>query len=282
MNIKECLVYAQNQLKGYNLADYKAEARLIILYLFKLNTTDLLLSYNKKASIFKLIRLKLLLLKRKKGIPLFYILKSKHFWNYDFFVNKNVLIPRNETELIIEYVLKYKQSKDKAYKILDIGTGSGVLGLTLLKEYKNANALLIDCSFKALNVAKKNAKNLLCSNRARFSCSYLVNSIKEGEKFDIIVANLPYICISEISEMSEETKKFEPKLALYAKNEGLALYEELFKSIKNILTPNGIFIFEFGYKQSEKIEKLCKENGFKNYYILPDLNKINRFCLLYL
>ncbi len=281
MLVKECIFYLQQSLKKSSLQEYKLESKLILSHVLGVSLSNLILLQNKHLTLLQIFKIKRILKKRKKHIPLHYIFKVKHFWENDFKVNKNVLIPRNESEMIIEYVLKYKKDKAKNYNILDLGTGSGILGLTLLKEYENANALLVDYSQKALKVAKKNAKKLGCNNRASFLHSYLLNNLKSNNKFDIIVANLPYIDIKEQDFMLYETKKYEPKMALYAEDEGLALYKELLPCIKNFLNKNGIFIFEFGFKQAELIEGLCKQEGFNNYYILKDLNNIQRFCLIY-
>ncbi len=281
MLVKECIFYLQQELKKSSLQEYKLESRLILSHVLGVSLSNLILLQNKHLTILQIFKIKRILKKRKKHIPLHYIFKVKHFWEHDFKVNKNVLIPRNESEMIIEYVLKYKKDKAKNYNILDIGTGSGILGITLLKEYKNANALLVDYSKKALKVATQNAKKLGCKNRASLVHSYLLNNIDKNNKFDIIVANLPYIDINEQEFMLYETKKYEPKMALYAEDEGLALYKELLPCIKNFLNKNGIFIFEFGFKQAELVKGFCKQEGFSNYYILKDLNNIQRFCLIY-
>ena len=198
----------------------------------------------------------------KKNEPVSKIINRKSFWAHDFFVNENVLDPRPETELIIETAL-IKFRADKKIKILDIGTGSGCILLSLLFEFKNAVGIGIDVSEKAIEVAEKNKENI-GDNRAEFlveSCSEFFEKHRD-EKFDLIVSNPPYIKTGDIETLDENVKNFDPIVALNGGEDGLLCYREFSPIARNMLNENGIFILEIGYGQQKDVVKILEENNF--------------------
>ncbi len=188
-----------------------------------------------------------------KKYPIQYLIGYVNFYGYKLYVNENVLIPRYETELLVEKTIKYvkKIFDNQKINILDLGTGSGAIAITLKKEL-NANVTAIDISKEALKTAQKN------SNENNVIINFINNNMLEGidEKFDLIISNPPYISHDE--EIMDTVKLYEPHLALYAENKGLYYYEEILKRISNNLNSKYIIAFEIGYKQANEIKQLVK------------------------
>lgn len=213
-------------------------------------------------------RIEKFLKQRKKHKPLAYVLKSAEFFGFDFFVDKNVLIPRPETEELVELVSK---NINKNSQVLDIGTGSGAIAITLQK-LTNASVLAVDISRKALSVAKKNAKKL--DANVEFLRSNLFENLCE-KTFDVIVSNPPYISEDEFKTLDKDVRDFEPKLALVTENDGLAIYEKIINQAPKHLSENGKIFFEVGHMQAEKVKSLL-EKDFENITIKKDLEGKNR------
>lgn len=213
--------------------------------------------------------------KLKKGIPVQYIIGNVDFYGYKFFVNKNVLIPRFETEYLIEKLIKLiKKNFSYPVKIADLGTGSGVIAITLKKEI-DASVAAFDISNKALKVAKKNAKlNQVSINLQRRDIRKQI-----AGKYDVIVSNPPYIGKKDTIE--PKVLKHEPKLALFAKNNGLEYYEKILSYAGNILNEKNIIAFEIGMNQGDDILKITKKyfNNAK-VFIEKDLTGKNRYIFI--
>lgn len=192
--------------------------------------------------------------KLNKNYPVQYLIGNVSFYGYKIIVNKNVLIPRFETETLVEktinYIKKYNLTEGN---VLDIGTGSGCIPITLKKELGNLNITAIDKSGKALKVAKKNIKN----NKVNIALiKEDVYKYKPINKYDILISNPPYI---DYDEIIDEKCKYEPKMALYAKNKGLSFYEYIIKTSKKYLNKKSILAFEIGYKQGAYLKKYTKK-----------------------
>ena len=255
------------------ISEYEQEAskknprlrRDILLMISKIKNIsfDSLLLFPEKFSLNDLEEKKLrqFIARYQKNEPVSKIINRKSFWSHDFFVNENVLDPRPETELIIETAL-IKFHIDEKIKILDIGTGSGCILLSLLAEFKNAIGIGIDASEKAIEVAEINKKSIGI-DRAKFlaeSCEqYFSNHL---EKFDLIVSNPPYIKTSDIETLDENVKNFDPHTALDGGEDGLRYYREFSSIARNMLNENGIFLLEIGYGQQKDVVKILEENDF--------------------
>lgn len=213
--------------------------------------------------------------KLNKGVPVQYIVGEVDFYGYLFNVNENVLIPRFETEQLVEFTIDYaKKLFNKKIDIVDLGTGSGCIAITLKKELE-CNMDAVDISDKALEIAKINAKN----NNVDINF-YLGDMLKPlSKKYDIIISNPPYISYDE--EIMEIVKNNEPSLALYADNNGLFYYEEILKNCKENLNNKFLIAFEIGYKQADDIKKLVL-NYLDNVKVIikKDLNKLDRFVFI--
>ena len=211
----------------------------------------------------------------QNGEPVQYIVGNVNFYGNEIKVNKNVLIPRFETEELVEYTISYikKMFKEKI-NIIDLGTGSGCIAITLKKKI-NSNVSAIDISKEALEVARENAK------KNKVEIDFIQNDMLDNisNKFDVIISNPPYISKNE--EIQDIVRKNEPSLALYADNEGLYYYEKIIKQAKKNLKEKFIIAFEIGYMQGEKIKKIAEQNYPKAEVVLKkDLQGKDRFIFI--
>ena len=210
-----------------------------------------------------------------KNEPISKIINKKAFWMHDFFVNEDVLDPRPETELIIEAALEIFNFEEHL-KILDIGTGSGCILLSLLTEFRNSSGIGIDISKKAIEVAEINRKNQENDRAAFLAEGFEEYFSKHFEKFDLVVTNPPYIKTADIEKLDENVKNFDPISALDGGEDGLKFYGDLAPLVKKILNPNGFFITEIGYGQAKDVVKILEENHFFMENLLNDLSGIER------
>ena len=217
-----------------------------------------------------------LIKKRSIGTPVSYLTGKKNFWNSEFQINKNVLIPRPDTELIIQEALKLTKNKNKL-RVLDIGTGSGCLILTILKEKKNFSGIGIDISKKCLNLAKINRDNFALGNRVKFLKSDIDN-FNYG-KYDLIVSNPPYIKKFDLKYLEKDVYGYEPILALDGGVDGLFGIKKVISNSSKFIKKNGILIIEIAFDQTDKVKKILKENGYFIKDVVKDLAKNNR-CLI--
>ena len=204
-------------------------------------------------------------------MPLAYIVGDAEFYGLTFVVNEDVLIPRPETEEVVSEALKYINSTSK---VLDIGTGSGVIAVTVAKK-KACNVTAVDISESALEIAKQNAKNN--NVEVEFIKSDLFEAIG-GRKFDVIISNPPYISEKEYQSLMPEVKDYEPRLALVAEENGLKIYKQIIKDASKHLNKNGKIVLEIGYNQGEKIKNLL-EKDFEEIKILKDLQGQDRIAV---
>lgn len=251
-------------LKDNGVVDYENNTTQLFLWVLKVNKVELLLKQQISNKEYK--KLKQLVLKRAKHYPLQYLIKSVEFFGNKIIVNKNVLIPRNETEQLCEMVAKNSNNK----KVLDLCSGSGCIGLGI-KLNSSADVTLSDISSGALKVAKKNAKQNKLN--VKFIKSNLFENIKE--KFDIIVSNPPYIKTCDLINLQPEVK-FEPMVALDGKDDGLFFYKKIIEEAPKFLNDFGEIYFEFGLGQEQSIKKLLSKD-FECIKIFKDYYNKNRF-----
>ncbi|MBI5178264.1 MAG: peptide chain release factor N(5)-glutamine methyltransferase [Nitrospinae bacterium] len=208
-----------------------------------------------------------LLARRAAGEPVFYITGKKEFHNYVFYVDPSVLIPRPETEEMVEAALKrFPGPEPKA--VCDVGTGSGCIGITLALERPQWRVTAVDVSEKALEVAKINAQHLNAAN-ITFAKSDLFSAVPE--KFDLIVSNPPYVDVAVRGGLQVEVRKFEPPIALFAEESGLKVIRQLVAEAAEHLNPGGAFFCEIGYDQKEAVEKLFYPAVWKEVVFIKDL-----------
>jgi len=214
---------------------------------------------------------------KNKHIPIQYIEGHAPFFGYEFIVNKNVLIPRFETEELVENTINYinKHFDNKNIKVLDLCTGSGCIGITLKKEIPNLEVTISDISKKALEVAKKNAENL--NAKIKIIESDLFDKI--NEKYDIIISNPPYVKNDE--DVQKIVKNNEPHIALYAGIDGLDYYKRILKDISKYINKKSLIVFEIGYLQGNEIKQIANENGFNNIVSKKDLSEKDRMIFIF-
>ena len=269
MNYQELLVDASKQLKTYKFNSAKLDAELILSKILGLSREKILLNLNDKINDKVFENFNYYLKLRKQNRPIAHILGFKDFWKYKFKVDKNVLIPRPETELIIEQALKNLPNLSNK-NILDIGTGSGCIIISIIKERENCKATAIDKSLKALKVAKLNAEMHHVLKKIKFLNidvdKYFAN------KYDLIVSNPPYIKDSEILSLDKDVKLNEPKLALSGGKSGLNKVFKVIKKSQELLKTNGKLILEIGDKQSKEVKKYLIKNNFNQIKIFKDLS----------
>ncbi len=216
---------------------------------------------------------KLLLKKRLKFEPVSKIINSKHFWKSEFFVNHDVLDPRPESELIINEVLKNILDKNKKLKILDIGTGSGCLAISLAKEFMNSFITAIDISDNALKVARKNIFKHRCENQIKLIKTELYNI---NDTFDVIVSNPPYIDDEEYKNLQIDILNFEPKIALLGGKNGLNFYKLFAKRIEKLMKNKSFFICEIGSGQLGPLKTIFSKTNLTLKKITKDIQNIDR------
>ena len=217
----------------------------------------------------------------REKFPVQYLLNEQEFYGRKFYVDKGVLIPRQDTEILVEKMidtLKDKVLKNEIHpKILDIGVGSGIIGITAALEIESSYVLGVDISDKALETAQKNKEILKVSN-IKFLKSDLFENV-EFREFDMIVSNPPYISLNEVGIMSDDTLLHEPSEALFAENDGLYFYYEICQKASDYLADFGYLLFEIGYKKGKNVAKIMASSGFKNIEVVKDLAGLDRVVI---
>jgi len=276
MNIENILNEGINILQKHNIANPQLDSEILLSNSIKRDKKHIILNPKEILNLEQLGKFKSLIERRKKGEPIAYLINKKEFWKDEFFVNKDVLIPRPDTELIIEQVLK-TYSKNVQLQLLDIGTGSGCILLSILKERPNFYGTGIDISKKSINVSKFNAKQLNLTNRVKFFHSS-VDNFKNG-KYDIIVSNPPYIKQLSLKYLEKDVANFEPKLALNGGFDGFSKIRKVIDKASILVKKNGKFILEIGFNQKNKVIKALKEEGFYVNKALKDYGNNDR-CII--
>ena len=276
MNIENILNEGINILQKNKIANPQLDSEILLSNSIKRDKKHIILNPKEILNSEQLRKFKSLIERRKKGEPIAYLINKKEFWKDEFFVDKDVLIPRPDSELIIEQVLKI-YSKDVQLQVLDIGTGSGCILLSILKERSNFYGTGIDISKKSINVSKFNAKQLNLTNRVKFFHSS-VDNFNNG-KYDIIVSNPPYIEQLSLKYLEKDVVNFEPKLALSGGFDGFSKIRKVINKASILVKKNGKFVLEIGFNQKNKVIKILKEEGFYVNKAIKDYGNNDR-CII--
>ena len=268
---KACIILKQNGIQSANL-----DSEILMSKILEKDKKFILLNLKKELDKKNLIDFNKLINQRIKGKPIAYLVGVKSFWKYEFKVNENVLIPRPDTELLVEQVLKIFKNK-KYINLLDVGVGSGCIILSILKEKKYFKGTGIDLCPESLKICKINANKLGVSQRISLFNSDVDNS-KYG-KYDIIISNPPYINNLDLRKLNKDVKDFEPKLALNGGFEGLSEIKKVVNRSSKLIKKKGKLILEIAFDQKDKVKKLLKENNFYIDDIFQDLAKKDR-CIV--
>ena len=269
-------------LEKNDIEESKLIAEIVFSHILNIDRMMLFTKYRDDIEDEKIEKIRYFIQKiGREKFPVQYLLNEQEFYKRKFYVDKGVLIPRQDTEILVEKmidILKTKISKNQVHpKILDIGVGSGIIGITAALEVESSYVLGVDISEKALETAQKNKEILKVSN-IKFLKSDLFENV-EFKQFDMIVSNPPYISLNEVGIMSDDTLLHEPSEALFAENDGLYFYYEICQKAFDYLADFGYLLFEIGYKQGKNVSEIMKNFGFKNIDIIQDLAGLDRVVI---
>ena len=275
MNALELIQFGSNILREKNILSHTLDSEILLSNILKKSREEILINLDQEINEKNILKFEKLIERRAKKEPIAYILEEKEFWSKKFNINKNTLIPRPETELLVDKLLKI--FRERKISILDLGTGSGCILLSLLSELKNSIGVGIDVSKEAIFVAKINRHRLNLENRAKFFKQSIMSVI--NKKFDLVVSNPPYIERNNIKNLSEDIKRYEPRLALDGGNDGLDFIKKVIYKSKEVLKINGMLALEIGNEQIKKVSKILFDNNFRIVHLVNDY-KDNVRCVI--
>jgi len=275
MNALTLINIGTKELKQKKIESSRLDSEILLSKTLNKKREEILINLDQEICQKHRLEYKELIRRRSHNEPIAYILKEKEFWSKLFFVNSDTLIPRPETELMVEKLIKI--FKEKKISILDIGTGSGCILISLLSELKNSKGVGIDISKKALTIAKQNAEKHRILNSIKFLNKSLESEF--NQKFDLIVSNPPYIKSSEIKNLKEDIKRYEPRIALDGGNDGLDLIKKVIYKTEYILKVKGMLALEIGNEQFKKVSTILIKKNFKIEQIIKDY-KDNIRCII--
>lgn len=286
MNINQALNYYSKKLieitKDYKIA--YIETQILISHSLNLSKTKLISNALIELNENEINKIETLINRRLNFEPIAYITNKKEFYGIDFYVNNSVLIPRVETEEIIdlikEYINKKIDKKNKKFSVCDIGAGCGNIAITLKKLFENADITAIEINEKAMQVIKKNCENILQNKNSINIINADTLSFTLKNKFDIIVSNPPYVALKDKDNLQRDLY-FEPENALYSGYDGMDFYRNFFNIIDRYLKYNGAFFFEIGFNQGKELINICESFNIKNVEIKKDLSGKDRFLICY-
>ena len=278
MLVNEAIAFAEQELKRSNNLNSRLDSEILVSHLINIPRESIYSKLKENLPSNKTEELQKLVSRRVKKEPIAYILNNKEFWSTNFYVDRSVLIPRPETEVLIDLILSQISNKNNHLNILDIGTGSGCILISLLKELVKAKGIGVDKSTKAIAIAKKNSISQQVDNRTSFK-NVNLEEIKFDKKFDLIVSNPPYLPDVSLKNLNLDIKLYEPKIALQGGVQGVDFLYKIIGLASKILKINGLLALEIGDNQFHILAKYLKKNRFKilDKYIL--INKQVR-CLL--
>lgn len=276
LTVLEAIQLSTAYLEKKGVESARTNAELLLAEILKCKRLELYLSFDKPLKEDELSVYREFIRKRGLRIPLQYILGFVDFYGYKFSVDENVLIPRPETELLVEKIIEVYSEKSSV-KILDIGSGSGNISIVLGNKISQSIVIGVDISEEAIRIAEKNKKTLMEKDNLSFmKADVFNNDIKSLGKFDIIVSNPPYISLNDFNDLEPELKNYEPRISLTDESDGLSFYKKIISISKDILNINGRIYFEVGKDQYNFICELMLANGFSNISITKDYAGIQR------
>ena len=276
MNIQKAIKVANQKLKKNDIFSYKLDSEILISNVLKQKRDYVILNSNKNLSASEIANFKKLINERSKGKPISYLTGKKEFWKYEFEIAEGVLIPRPDTEIIIEQVLKFSKNKSKL-NILEVGIGSGCILLSILKEKKDFYGIGIDISKKCVDMSRINSKKLDVYERVKFFKTD-VDNFNRG-KYDLIISNPPYIKKLDLKYLEKDIINFEPKIALDGGLEGISEIRKVINKSSELIKIGGKLILEIAFDQKKEVLKLLKNKGFYINKVLKDLAKNDR-CII--
>jgi len=276
MNVRQAIFNAKKVLTKNQIKSAGLDCEILLSKVLQKDRKYVILNLDKKLNEKNISDFSDLILKRSFNKPVAYLTGKKNFWKYSFFVSDQTLIPRPDTEILIENVLKITKYKSNL-NILDIGTGSGCILLSILKDRSDFYGTGIDISKDCINISRINATNLELSNRSKFFKSDIDNLL--NGKYDLIISNPPYIKKLDLKYLDKDIIDFEPKIALDGGLEGISIIKKIIIRSSDLLKNSGKLILEIGFDQKYKVKKLLKNNGFYINNIIKDYAQNDR-CII--
>jgi release factor glutamine methyltransferase len=279
LTVLEALNTASDYLNKKGINSARLNSELLLTSILNCKRLDLYLSFERPLQKNEIDIYRELLKRRSTFEPLQYIIGKVEFYGLEFEVNPSVLIPRPETELLVEAVIELLK-KHESPSILDIGSGSGNISIALAKNIPACKIVGLDISEEAIETAKRNAKLNEVENQLMFVKKNILNGLEIGEnKFDVVVSNPPYISAAEFLNLDPELRLYEPRFALTDENDGLSFYRKISALSKSLLKNNGKIFFEIGVGQSEEVKRILLDNDYKSIVIKKDFSDIERIII---
>jgi release factor glutamine methyltransferase len=275
ITVLESITLSTDYLNNKGIESPRINAELLLAHILNCKRLNLYLSFDRPLTEEEIYKYRELLKRRSKFEPLQYIIGNVEFYGIDFKVNPSVLIPRQETEILIENIVNQYNRYDKL-NILDIGTGSGNIAISLAKNLDNSFIMAIDISQDALDIASENAILNSVSERTEFIKLDILKEELKRKDFDIIVSNPPYVSIEEFQTLCRELKEYEPKVALTDFDSGFSFYEIISAKSNFLLKPGGRLFFEVGQGQFSYVSEIMEKNSFMNITVQKDYLNIER------
>ncbi|MDN5297915.1 MAG: release factor glutamine methyltransferase [Clostridiales bacterium] len=276
MTLGTLLKQTEDRLSAVTETD-AVEARMLLTALLGVSKLDLVLNRNTVVEAPEVARVLAAVKRREAHEPIQYILGEQGFMGMTFHVRPGVLIPRDDTESLVVYALKCLETIEKPH-ILDVGTGSGAIAVSLLKGKDDASAVAVDIALTALDVTAENARRLGVSERLTILESDLFEAVSDLQ-FDLIISNPPYIPISDRETLQHEVSCFEPETALFGGDDGLDFYRRMIPMAERHLKAEGLLMFEAGHDQGERIAAMMWEAGYEDVHLECDLRGVPRFII---
>ena len=274
LTVLESIKLSTEFLEKKGIESPRLNAEILLSEILNCKRLDLYLKFDQPLKELEISKYREWIKRRGLYEPIQYIIGKIEFFGLQFRVNSSVLIPRPETEILVEEVIKYSKSKN-GLKILDIGTGSGIIAIAIAKQLEDSQITAIDISQEAINLAMENA----VTNEVISKLKFLMSDIKDfenNEKFDVVVSNPPYISKEDFPSLQNEIKDYEPRIALTDSNDGLDFYKIISKRSKSLLKKDGRIYFEVGKGQADNVERILIENDFICIRSINDYQQIER------
>lgn len=276
LTVLEALNGASDYLQNKGIKSVRLNSELLLAHILNCKRLELYLSFERPLQKSEIDIYRELLKRRSSFEPLQYIIGKVEFYGLEFEVNQSVLIPRPETELLVEGIIE-SVKKDERINILDIGSGSGNISIALAKNIPSCKVVGLDISKEAIETSKRNAKLNEVENQLMFMKKNILNGIDIGKnRFDVVVSNPPYVSVENFANLDPELRLYEPKIALTDESDGLSFYRKISSLSRSLLKNNGKIFFEIGAGQSEAVKKILMDDDYKNIVIKKDFSDIER------
>ena len=279
LTVLEALNGASDYLQNKGIKSSRLNAELLLSHILNCKRLELYLSFDRPLQKSEIDSYRELLKRRSTFEPLQYIIGKVEFYGLEFEVNQSVLIPRPETELLVEAVIE-SVAKDENINILDIGSGSGNISIALAKNIPSCTVVGIDISEEAIETSTRNAKLNGVESQLMFVKKNILNGIEINENsFDVVVSNPPYVSVADFVNLDPELRLYEPQIALTDESDGLSFYRNISVLSRSLLKNNGKLFFEIGVGQSDAVKKILIDSDYKNIVIIKDYSDIERVII---